>query len=155
MIASAGGFDKSQFLVVAEGLQCLQVVVGQANIEAAAVDHQAEETIFLTQPVKGGRELKFAAFADVVGDVFFEIIKDLGLDDVLAENGQVFVIRQARDAQIFTSVFDSRFFGKFGDVEQIFILHPDPRNRAEVGKLRLRRLAQADDADAALIEGID
>ena len=77
---------------LAERLQCLQIILRQADIITLALDHQAEKAVFLAQTVEGGCKLKFTVFAHVVFDVFAQVIEQLGLDDVLAEHGQVIAL---------------------------------------------------------------
>ena len=83
------------------------------------------EAILLAQPIERGGELELAALAHVVVDVLLEVLEDLRLDDVLAEDGQVLVFGQAGDAQVVAGVVDGRLFGELGDVEQPVLFHPD------------------------------
>ena len=137
-----------------EGPQRLEVGLGQADVEAPPVDDQAVEAVLLAQAVERGGELELAPLAHVVADVLLEVVEELRLDHVLAEDGQVLAVRQARHAQVAARVVDGGLLGELGDVEQPVGLDPDAGRRAEVGDLAFGRAAQADDAGARALVGL-
>jgi hypothetical protein len=44
-------YRQKHHLSLTEGLQGIEIIFGQADVEAFAVHHQTEETIFLTQAI--------------------------------------------------------------------------------------------------------
>jgi hypothetical protein len=85
-----------EFRLFPKFLQGFQIVVRQADVEPLAVHDQSQDAIFLAQTIERGRQLEFTAFADIVFDMLPEIIEYFWFDDVLTEDGQVFVCSQAR-----------------------------------------------------------
>ena len=123
-------------LRVSEVYDCLPIDVGQSDVEPPALDYDSHESIFLSQPVQAGSQLKLPALADVVVDVFFEDFDEPRLEHVLPEDGEKMPVFDPVHGQVRLRVFQAALLRKFRNGEGGVLRLPDPRHAPEVADLR-------------------
>src|SRR5512143_2334239 len=62
-------------ILQSERLQCRQIIIWQADIEALTLHDQPVKSFFAPQTIQRRRELEFTTLAHVMMDVFFQVFE--------------------------------------------------------------------------------
>ena len=87
--------------------------------------------------------------------MLFQVVENLGLDDVLAKHGQVLALRQPFDTQVGPCVLGSGLLSELGDGQQLLRLHPHSGHRAEADNLLLGCALQAHHTHSVLVVDVE